>query len=159
MEAVLYVLGVALLLVGLAGLILPVLPGSIFMLAGVVVIAWAGHFALLGWPTLAIAAVLALAMLAVDQAASLLGARAFGASRWALLGGAIGVVVGLFFGLPGIILGPTLGAVAFELWKGRDLHRAARAGLGVLVGFLAGSVAKIVLAFVLVGVVAIGLFT
>jgi uncharacterized protein YqgC (DUF456 family) len=156
-EIALYALGGVLLVAGLAGLVLPVLPGSLLLLAGVVVIAWAGGFALLGWPTIAVATVLALAMWAVDHAASLLGAKAFGASRWALLGGAIGVVVGLFFGLPGIILGPAVGAVGFELWKGRDLRKAANAGAGVLVGFVAGTVVKIALAFVLVGAVAIGL--
>jgi uncharacterized protein YqgC (DUF456 family) len=156
-EIALYALGGVLMVAGLAGLVLPVLPGSLLLLAGVVVIAWAGGFTLLGWPTIAVATVLALAMWAVDHAASLLGAKAFGASRWALLGGAIGVVVGLFFGLPGIILGPAVGAVAFELWKGRDLRKAANAGAGVLVGFVAGTVVKIALAFVLVGAVAIGL--
>ncbi len=157
MQIFLYVAGAALLLVGLAGLVLPVLPGPLVMLGGVVVIAWAGDFARLGWPSLTIAALLSVAMLAVDQVASLLGARAFGASRWAMVGGAVGLLVGLFFGLPGIILGPAAGAVAFELWKGRNLRKAGQAGVGVLVGFVVGSVAKIVLAFVLIGVVAFAL--
>ncbi len=159
MSALLYLVGTVLLVAGVAGLVLPVLPGSLLMIAGVAVMAWAEDFTRIGWPTIAISAVLGLAMIAVDHAASLLGARAFGASRWAVLGGAIGVVVGLFFGLPGIILGPMAGAVAFEAWKGRSLQRAARAGVGVLVGFVAGSLVKIALAFVLVGVVAVGLLT
>jgi uncharacterized protein len=86
-----------------------------------------------------------------------LGARAFGSSAWAMVGGAVGVVVGLFFGLPGIILGPALGATVFELWKDPHLGRAARAGAGALVGFLVGTVVKIALAFVMIGLVAIAL--
>ena len=157
LEIALYTLGAVLMVAGIAGLVLPALPGSLLMVAAVVVIGWAGHFTLLGWPTITVAALLGLVMWAVDYAASLLGAKAFGASSWAVLGGAVGVVVGMFFGLPGIILGPAVGAVGFELWKGADLRRAARSGTGVLVGFLAGTVVKIVLAFVLLGVVGVGL--
>ncbi len=159
MDVLLYVAGALLIAAGVAGLVLPVLPGPLLMLGGVVLVAWAGHFALVGPVTLGVAAVLAVLMLVVDHLAGLLGARAFGASRWALLGGALGVVVGLFLGPLGIVLGPPAGAVAFELWKGQDLRQAARSGVGVLVGFLAGSVAKVVLAFVMLGVVAVALVT
>jgi uncharacterized protein YqgC (DUF456 family) len=158
-EIALYALGAVLMLAGLAGLVVPALPGSVLMVAAVVIIAWAGHFARLGWPTIAIAALLGALMWIVDHLAALLGAKAFGASRWALAGGAIGVVVGLFFGLPGIVLGPAVGAFALELWKGADLRRAARSGTGVLVGFAVGTVAKIALAFVLLGVVGLALVT
>ncbi|HET9596061.1 MAG TPA: DUF456 family protein [Anaeromyxobacteraceae bacterium] len=159
MEIALYALGGVLMVAGLAGLVLPALPGSVLMVAAVVVIAWAGQFARIGWITIAITALLGAFMWIVDHVAALLGAKAFGASRWALAGGAIGVVVGLFFGLPGIILGPSIGAVAAELWKGADLRRAARSGAGVLVGFVAGTIAKIALAFIMLGVVGLALTT
>jgi uncharacterized protein YqgC (DUF456 family) len=73
------------------------------------------------------------------------------------VGSAVGILVGLFFGLPGIILGPALGATAFELWKDPNLGRAARAGVGALVGFLVGTIVKGVLAFIMVGLVAVAL--
>jgi len=158
-QIALYALGGVLMVAGLAGLVVPALPGAVLMVASVAVIAWAGNFSLLGWPTIAAAVVLGLLMLIADHAATLLGAKAFGASRWALAGGAIGVVVGLFFGLPGIVLGPAIGAFAAELWQGADLRRAARSGTGVLVGFVAGTIAKIALAFVMLGVVGLGLVT
>jgi uncharacterized protein len=63
------------------------------------------------------------------------------------------VLVGLLFGLPGIVLGPALGALAFEYWKNPDLGRAARSGVGALVGFALGSAVKVALAFALVGLV------
>jgi hypothetical protein len=150
---VLYVVGAALLAAGIAGLVLPVLPGAILLVAGVVAIAWAGSFTVVGWGTVAFAGAMGLAITAVDAAASLLGAKAFGASKWAILGSGVGLVVGLFLGLPGIVLGPVVGAIAFEYAKNPDFERALRAGVGAFVGFLVGSVLKVTLAFVLVGVV------
>jgi uncharacterized protein YqgC (DUF456 family) len=89
----------------------------------------------------------------VDAAASVLGAKAFGASKWAIIGSGVGLVVGLFLGLPGILLGPAVGAIAFEYARNPDFERALRSGVGAFVGFLVGSVLKVTLAFVLVGVV------
>jgi uncharacterized protein YqgC (DUF456 family) len=156
-EILLYALGALALLAGLAGLLLPVLPGAPLLLGGVLLVAWAGHFTRLGWGTVGAAAALTALMLAVDWIAGVLGARAFGASRWAMAGAVVGAVVGLFFGIPGILLGPVVGAVAFELWKDPDVPRAARAGLGVAVGFVVGSAVKMALGIALVGLVVIAL--
>ncbi len=153
MSIVLYVAGAVLLAAGIAGLVLPVLPGAILLVAGVVAIAWAGNFTVVGWGTVAFAGAMGLAITAVDAAASVLGAKAFGASKWAIIGSGVGLVVGLFLGLPGIVLGPVVGAIAFEYAKNPDFERALRAGVGAFVGFLVGSVLKVTLAFVLVGVV------
>jgi uncharacterized protein YqgC (DUF456 family) len=153
MEIVLYVLGALSLVAGIAGLVLPVIPGAALLVAGVALLAWAGHLAVLGWGTIVFAVVVALLITAVDFGASVLGARAFGASRWALVGSALGLVVGLFLGLPGIVLGPVVGAVVLEYARNPDFARAAKAGAGTFVGFLAGSVLKVSLGFLLVGVV------
>ncbi len=155
MEVLLYVLGVAALLVGLAGLVLPVLPGALFLFAGVLLVAWAGHFAVIGWGILTFSGAVAVAITAVDWAAALFGARAFGASKWAVVGASVGLVVGLFLGLPGILLGPPIGALAFEFAKDPNFGNAARAGVGAFAGFAVGSVLKIALAFVLLGVLAL----
>ena len=157
MEVALYVLGAAVFVAGLAGLILPVLPGSLLLVIGVALMGWASDFTVIGWATVIIATVIGVVMWAADHVAAMLGARAFGSSRWAVVGSAVGILVGLFFGLPGIILGPALGATAFELWKDPNLGRAARAGVGALVGFLVGTVVKGVLAFIMVGLVAVAL--
>jgi uncharacterized protein YqgC (DUF456 family) len=153
MAILLYVLGVALLAAGVAGLVVPVLPGALLLLAGVAALAWAGDFAILGWGTLGFAGAVALVMVAVDWAASVLGAKAFGASKWAVIGSAVGLLVGLFLGLPGILLGPAIGAIVFEYARDPNFGRAARAGAGAFLGFLVGSILKVVLAFVLLGVV------
>ena len=157
MEILLYVLGALALIAGLAGLLLPVLPGAPLLLAGLVLVGWAGHFQRVGAGTITAAAVLTALMLAVDWLAGVLGARAFGASAWAMWGALAGALVGMFFGLPGIVIGPVVGAVAFELWKDPDLRRASRAGVGVLVGFLLGSAVKVTLGVILVGLLVVAL--
>jgi uncharacterized protein YqgC (DUF456 family) len=156
-QVLLYVLGALALLAGLAGVVLPVLPGAVALWGGVWLIAWAGDFRLLGAPTLTVTGLLALLILAADWAATVLGAKAFGASRWAAIGATLGLLVGLFLGPVGIVLGPVVGAVALELWKDANLEKALQAGVGTLIGFLAGSVVKVVLAFLLIGAVVIGL--
>lgn len=158
MDALLYLAGAALVVAGLAGLVLPALPGAPLLVGGVFLVAWADGFVRLGWPSLTAVALLGAAIWAVDVLAGVLGAKAFGASRWALVGSGIGVVVGLFFGLPGVLLGPAVGAFALEYWQDPDFRRAARAGAGTFVGFLLGSVVKVALAFVLVGVAAVAWF-
>jgi uncharacterized protein len=153
----LYVLGVALLAAGVAGLFVPVLPGAALLVGGVLAIAAADGFTVVGWGTVAFAAGIGILMTAVDWGASVLGAKAFGASRWAVVGSVVGLVVGLFLGLPGILLGPAVGALVFEYAKDPDFARAAKAGFGTLVGFVVGSVVKVALAFVLLGVLALRL--
>jgi len=157
MDLLLYALGVLALLLGVAGVVLPVLPGSLLLFGGAVLVAWAGGFALVGWPTLAVVGMLAAVIWAVDWVAAALGARATGASRWAVVGASLGLVVGMFLGPVGLILGPAAGAVALEYWRDPDFEKALRAGAGTFLGFLLGSVVKVTLAFVLVGVLVVGL--
>lgn len=152
MSTLLYVLGVLSLILGLVGVVLPGLPGSLFLVGGVVLVGWAGHFTIVGWPTIAIAGVLGIAIAAVDWLAGVMGAKAFGASKWAMVGGAVGLVAGLFLGLPGVLLGPAVGAFAFELAKDPNLKQAAKSGVGALLGFVVGSVVKVIFAFFLLGV-------
>ena len=130
----------------------------VLVFLGVVVIAWAEGFQRIGWPTIVAALVLALLMTVVDFAASLLGAKKLGASAWGLAGASLGLLVGLFFGLPGVLLGPPLGAFALEYFKDPEFKRAARAGLGVALGFLLGTVGKLALAAVMVGVLVLAYF-
>jgi uncharacterized protein YqgC (DUF456 family) len=152
-RVLLYVVGVAALVAGVAGVVLPVLPGALLLVAGTVVIAWADHFQrVTGW-TVALAVILGAAIWAVDLLASALGTRWSGASRWAMVGAAVGLLAGLAFGFPGVLLGPAVGALVFEYARNPELKRAARAGVGAFLGFVLGSAVKIALAFVLVGAV------
>jgi uncharacterized protein YqgC (DUF456 family) len=95
--------------------------------------------------------ILTVASYFVDVATMALGMKRLGASKRAMAGAAIGTIAGLFFGLPGLLLGPFVGAVIGELTVQRDLGRAGRAGLAAWIGFLVGTVVKVGLAFAMVG--------
>jgi len=148
----LWLLAALLIVVGFAGLILPAVPGIPLVFAGLVVLAWAENFAFVGWITIAALGVLALLSYGVDLLATALGAKRFGASPRAVAGAALGVVAGLFFGLPGIVLGPFVGAVIGEFSRQASARAAMQAGLGAMLGLLFGALLKIALAFTMVGV-------
>ncbi|MGH0028947.1 MAG: DUF456 domain-containing protein [Myxococcota bacterium] len=134
-----------LVVVGLAGSVLPVLPGVPVMVGGLVLVSWIEGFAYVGpWALVGLAGLGALTY-AVDFAAGALGAKRFGASRRAVIGAAVGALVGLFFGLPGILLGPFVGAVLGELSARRTLQEAGRAGIGTTIGLALGAAAKLAL--------------
>jgi len=151
----LWVLAVVLVAVGVAGLALPVIPGVPLVFLGIVAAAWAEGFAKIGGWTLALCGALAAVALVVDAVAGVLGARTLGATPWGVFGAVVGTVIGLFFGIPGLIVGPAAGAIAFEYWKDPNFQKASKAGAGVVVGFVLGVVAKCAIAFTMLGIAAI----
>jgi uncharacterized protein YqgC (DUF456 family) len=151
---ILQVIAAVLVIVGLAGTVLPLLPGIAFVFGGLLLAAWADDFQRVGALTLTILGFLTALAIAADLVASALGAKRMGASPRAIVGATLGAIVGLFFGLPGLVLGPFIGAVAGELSANRQLLHAGRAGLGTWLGLLLGSIAKLTLAFLMVGVFA-----
>jgi uncharacterized protein YqgC (DUF456 family) len=154
----LWILAAALVAVGLAGTVMPALPGVPLLFLGLLTAAWAEDFAYVSTGTLlALAAMAALAYLA-DFVAGALGARRYGASRRAAVGAAIGALVGIFFGLPGLLLGPFAGALIGELSKRSSLAAASRAGWGATVGLVLGTAAKMALAFAMLGLFAFARF-
>jgi len=157
MEIALFVLAGLLILIGLAGTLLPALPGIPLVYAGMFLAAWADHFQRIGWVTLAVLGALCLIALAIDFFASLVGAKRVGASGWALFGAAAGTVAGLFFGLAGVLAGPFAGALAGELVAGGTLRRATSVGLGTWLGMVLGALVKVALAFTMLGVFAVAL--
>ena len=154
---ILWVLAVLLIVVGLAGAVLPALPGAAFVLAGIVLGAWIDDFTRVGTTTLAVVAVLAVLSWVLDYVSGLLGARRVGASREALVGAALGTVAGIFMGLVGVLFMPFVGAVVGEYIARRDHGGAVRVGAATWVGMMVGMVAKVVLAFVMVGLFVVAL--
>jgi uncharacterized protein YqgC (DUF456 family) len=148
----LWVLSVALIVVGLAGTVLPVLPGTVLVWGGIVLGAWIDDFTRVSIATVAVISVLGLLAWGLDYAAGLLGARRAGASRLALLGAAVGTVVGLFMGLVGVLFMPLVGAAVGEYMAQKDHARAAKVGMATWVGIMVGLIAKVVLAFIMVGI-------
>jgi len=157
-NALLWLPAVILVIIGLAGLAFPVLPGVLLLLAGLVVAAWAEHFVYVGWGTISILALFSVFAYGVDFLAGALGAKRFGASKRAILGAALGGFIGIFFGLPGILLGPFLGSILGELSVRRDLRAAGRAGVGAWLGLVVGAAAKIAIAFTMLGIFVLARF-
>lgn len=147
-----FVLAAGLIAAGMAGAILPALPGVPLVFAGMLLAAWADHFQHVGAWTLVLLGGLALVAILIDFVAGILGARRVGASSRALWGATLGTFAGLFFGIPGLLLGPFVGALIGELTAGSRMHTAARVGIGTWLGLLFGTLAKLALCFTMLGV-------
>jgi uncharacterized protein len=157
MEIVLWALAVVMVIVGLIGVVMPALPGHMLILAGLIVGAWANGFARVGAWTLVTLGVIALTSYGVDFVAVALGAKRLGASPRAMTGAALGTLAGLFFGLPGVIVGPFVGAVIGELTTHRDFTKAGKAGVAAWIGFAIGTAVKVGLAFLMIGIFLVAL--
>jgi len=148
-----WILAGLLVIAGIAGTVIPAIPGVPLVFAGLFVGAWIGHFETISWIMIGVLALLALVAWVVDFLAGAFGARYLGASSRAFWGATIGAIAGIFFGLVGIVLGPFIGAVIGELSGGSDLLQSGRAGLGAWVGMVIATAAKLAIAFLMIGVV------
>ncbi|MFZ6695033.1 DUF456 domain-containing protein [Stenotrophomonas acidaminiphila] len=155
---ILYLLAALLVIVGIAGVILPALPGLPLVFAGLLVAAWADGFTRVGWLPLVVLGVLTALSIVVDVLATTLGAQRLGASRMALAGSVLGTVAGLFFMPIGLFVGPFLGALLGEYLHGRRLGQATRVGFGTWLGIVLGVALKLGLAVAMFGVFAIAWF-
>ncbi len=140
-DALWWTFTVLLMLVGLVGTIVPLIPGSVLILSGAVL----NHLTLqtIGWRTLIALTVLMLIAQALDIISGSIGAKWFGATRWGAIGALVGGIVGLFFGLVGIFVGPLLGVLIGELLGGKGILPAGKSTWGTLVGTTAGIVGKL----------------
>ncbi|MEO7255073.1 MAG: DUF456 domain-containing protein [Casimicrobium sp.] len=147
-----WTIAVLLIVVGVAGTVLPALPGTILVLAGIVLGAWLDNFTRVKWWVVTIIGVLAVVAWATDYFATILGAKKVGASKWALIGAALGTIAGIFMGLIGVLFMPFVGAVIGELIAQRDAKQAAKVGLATWLGLLVGTIVKLVLMFMMIGI-------
>jgi uncharacterized protein YqgC (DUF456 family) len=152
MDVLLWILVVVLIATGVVGTILPALPGALLVFAGILLGAWIDHFDRVSITVVVICGVLTLLAWATDYAAAMLGAKRAGASRLAVIGAAIGTVAGVFTGLVGLIFMPLVGAAIGELIAVRNATRAAKVGISTWIGLLLGTLAKVVLTFMMVGI-------
>jgi len=158
-STVYYVIAGILILVGIAGVVLPAIPGLPLVFAGMLLAAWAGGFEQIGMTTLVILGVLTALSLGVDFWAAAMGARRVGASRLALIGAVIGTFAGLVLGPVGLFVGPFVGALGGELLHGRRLDaagmgQATRVGFGTWLGIAMGIALKLMLALAMLGLFA-----
>ncbi len=157
-DILIWVLGGAMILGGLAGTILPLLPSTPLMFAGMLLLAWHDQFIRLGWPSLTILLVLTIISCALDYVAGVMGAKTVGASRQAIWGALIGSVLGMLGGLPGLIIGPFLGAAAGELYARQNMLNAGKVGFASVIGMLLGAIAKVGFALAMLGTFALAWF-
>jgi uncharacterized protein YqgC (DUF456 family) len=148
----LWLLAALMVAAGLAGAVLPALPGVPLVLGGLIVAAWADEFTRVGWVTLTLLGVLTLGSFVIDFAATALGAKRVGASRLAIIGAALGAVFGIFLGIPGLLLGPFVGAVAGEMLSHGEWRKATQAGVATWIGLLFGTLAKLALVCAMLGI-------
>jgi uncharacterized protein YqgC (DUF456 family) len=152
MSTALWVLAVLLIVAGVAGTVLPALPGVPLIFGGVLLAAWIDDFQRIpGW-VIGVLAVLAAIGIAVDYAAAALSARRVGASRYGIIGAALGTVAGIVTGLWGLVFMPLVGAAIGEFLAHRDALRAGKVGIATWLGLLVGTAVKIAVAFTMLGV-------
>jgi hypothetical protein len=157
MTVALWILAFLLIVVGVVGTVLPALPGVVFVFAGVALAAWIDGFARIGAWTLGVLGVLTLIAWLVDFVSGYYGAKRAGASTQALVGAAIGTVAGVLTGLVGLIFMPLAGAAIGEFLAQRDALRAGKVGIATWLGMLVGTVAKVAIVFLMVGIFAAAL--
>ena len=154
----LWLLAGLLVLVGLAGSVLPALPGVPLVFGGLLVAAWIDDFERVTWLPLIVLGLLTAVSFVIDFVATALGAKRVGATRLAIVGALLGTLVGVFLGIPGLILGPFVGAVAGEMISHGKVEQATRAGLATWMGLIFGTLAKLALVFTMLGVFALAYF-
>lgn len=155
-HTLLYIVAALLMVLGIAGTVLPALPGLPLTFAGMLLAAWTDDFERIGVWTLVVLGALTLLSFVVDFLATAMGAKRVGASRLALIGAVVGTFAGLFFGFVGVFIGPFVGAVVGELAHRRalesaDVGQAAKVGLGTWLGIVFGVALKLALAFTMLG--------
>jgi uncharacterized protein len=153
MTLLLWLLVALLILIGIAGVLFPALPGTPLVFIGLVLAAYIDDFTRVDWwPTLTLLGLLTVLSLVADVLATALGAKRVGASGKALWGAALGSVVGIFFGIPGLVLGPFIGAAIGQYMSHGNLLHAGKVGLGTWLGILIGVALKVALIFAMLGV-------
>lgn len=153
-----WVLAGVLVVVGYIGLILPVLPGIVFIFSGLLLAAWIDGFSKVSEITMIVVGVLSLLVWAVDFVASYFTAKKARASKLALVGTIIGALLGILGGIVGLIVGPIIGAVIGEFISRRNSTDAARVGLAAGLGFVAGAIVKMMMSAIIIAIFFIAYF-
>jgi hypothetical protein len=149
MDIFLSILAIVLMLAGLAGAILPIIPGPVISFLGLLSVYFLSDNPLtdkfmVTW------GVLTVAVTAIDQVVPVLGTKKMGGSKYGVNGSIVGLILGIFFFPPiGLIVGPFVGALVGELISGKDFNQATRAGFGSFIGFLSGTILKLVFSVVI----------
>ena len=159
MEVVFAIICAVLILIGLVGVIMPYLPGVPVAWLGLFIYAIGTDWERLSVTTIVVFGAITVLALLVDFIAPLLGAKKYKASKWGIIGASIGLFVGIIiFQIWGIILGPLMGALVGELIAGKSTDIAFKSALGTFIGFIFGTLMKVVIVLVMAGFFIVSLF-
>jgi uncharacterized protein YqgC (DUF456 family) len=147
-DYVLLILAVILMVIGIIGCLVPVLPGPPISYLGLILL-HITRFGQFSTNVLISLAIVTIVVTIIDYVVPLWGTKKFGGSKYGIRGAAVGLVIGLFLGPVGIIIGPFFGAIVGELIFKDDISYALKAGLGSLLGFLTGVGLKLAASFVM----------
>ena len=153
LEIVLFSISLIIMIIGMAGIIVPIIPSIPLIWLGAFLYAIFTHFEKVTWMVLLIFAILTIFSIVLENIGNVYGAKKFGATRWGIIGSIAGTGIGFYMGGPiGMILGPIVGTVIFELIGGKGFRGAWKSGLGNFVGFLGGSVVKIIVGLTMISI-------
>ncbi|MDG6004288.1 MAG: DUF456 domain-containing protein [Candidatus Brocadia sp.] len=145
------VISLIIMTVGMAGIIIPIIPSTPLIWVGAFIYAISTHFEKVTWTMLLFFALMTIFSVVLENLGNVYGAKKFGATRWGILGSVIGTGAGFFLGGPvGLILGPIVGTIIFEVIGGKDYKGALKSGVGNFVGFLGGSIVKMIIGLVMI---------
>ncbi len=151
MDSLWWLAAIVVMAIGFVGTVLPVVPGTTIILVAAV-----GHRLIVGaekgmnWWMIAVLVLLTAITYAIDFAATYVGAKYFGATRWGVMGAVVGGIVGIFTGFVTLLVAPIVGAIVGELIGGKQMIDAGKAGWGTLLGNIAGMVAKLTIAVIMI---------
>lgn len=152
MTTTLWIIAILLMLVGIAGTVLPALPGVPLIFGGVLLAAWIDDFQRISVATVVVLAVLAVVAIIIDYVAAALSAKRVGASKQGIIGAALGTLAGVFTGLWGLLFMPLMGAAVGEFIAHKDMLRAGKVGVATWFGLLVATAVKLAIAFTMIGV-------
>jgi len=152
LEILIFICILIIMLIGLAGVFLPILPGIPLIFAGALLYGILTGFKEITPNLILIFAGLTVLSLILDYLANYFGVKKMGGGRAGATGAMIGLILGIFFGLAGIIIFPFLFAVLFELITGKKEIQALRAGTGAFLGLLFGGLIKFILGCIMIGI-------
>jgi len=151
MTTMFWIIAVLLILVGVAGTVLPALPGVPLIFVGILLAAWINDFQLISVFTVVVMAILAVLAVVIDYIAATVSAKRAGASKQGIIGAAVGTLAGLFSGLWGLLFMPLAGAAIGELIAHKDILRAGKVGAATWFGLMSATAVKLAVAFTMVG--------
>jgi len=160
LETITLILVFLLMIVGILGAFVPVLPSTPLIFAGAIVYGFVTDFQAITWKVLVALLVLAIVSQALDYLATVYGAKKMNASKWGMAGAFVGTIAGLFTGgLVGVIVGPVVGAALCELLFARkDLKASVKSGVGAFLGVVGSALGKFLIGLVMCGIFIWALF-